>query len=311
MNDVASIAAALRGGGAAAIPTETVYGLAAAADCPQAVARIFELKARPRFDPLIVHAVDIEMARACAADWGEAAAALADAFWPGPLTLVVPKAEDIPPIVTAGLETVALRVPAHPLALEVIRQTGRPLAAPSANPFGGISPTRAEHVRAAFGDQVPVLDGGPCAVGLESTIVSIVGPPVILRYGGTPREAVEAILGPVEARTSSDRPEAPGMLSRHYAPRTATALFLEGMDPPGEGETAVLRYRRAKFPPWCGIGRVLSPSGNPREAAANLFAQLHDLDALGLARILVESAPDEGLGRAINDRIRRACRTEE
>lgn len=293
--DAAAAAAILAEGGLVAIPTETVYGLAAGAEDGRAVARVFEAKGRPRFNPLIVHAADegaaLALGLAC-----EDARALARAFWPGPLTLVLPLAPDagLSDLVTAGAGRVALRVPTHPLALEVLRLAG-PLAAPSANPSGRISPTTADHVLAGLGGRIEaVLDGGPCAVGLESTIVGLgAGPPSLLRPGGVPAEAIEAILGrPLAAGSET----APGRLASHYAPRAPVRLdALEAV--PGER--------------MLGFGAVpgdvtLSASGDLVEAASRLFGALHALDAMG-GPIAVAPIPAHGLGLAIRDRLARAA----
>ena len=287
-------AAILGRGGLVAIPTETVYGLAARAGDPVAVARVFEAKDRPRFNPLIVHAASVEAAFALGMA-GEEARRLAAAFWPGPLTLVLPLAAPLPHLVTAGSRRVAVRVPAHPLALEVLAALGEPVAAPSANPSGRISPTTAEHVLAGLDGRIEaVIDGGPCAVGLESAIVGLGdGPPRLLRPGGVPSEAIEAVLGRTLARGGE---VAPGGQASHYAPRGAVRLDATG---PRPGERML------------GFGAVpgeltLSASGDLREAAGALFAALHALDATG-DPIAVAPIPDEGLGRAIRDRLARAA----
>jgi L-threonylcarbamoyladenylate synthase len=303
-------AAVLQRGGLVAFPTETVYGLAADAFDPQAVARIFEVKERPAFDPLIVH-----LAEAASLDWvavadDPRAAALAARFWPGPLTLVLPRRPELPDIVTSGLDTVGVRVPAHPAARALIAAAGTPLAAPSANPFGYVSPTTAEHVAELLGDAVElVLDGGPCRVGLESTILSLVGEPVILRPGGLPREALEEALGTtLRVAADGERPLAPGQLRRHYATRTPLTI-LEGKAeaaPPGSGRVGLLAQRQSHAPGYAAV-EVLAPDGAPATAAARLFAALRRLDALGLDRILAEPCQETGLGHAIMDRLRRAA----
>lgn len=294
-------AALLRGGGVVAFPTETVYGLGARASDGMAVARIFEAKGRPSFNPLIVHVGGRAAAEALALVSQEAGA-LMDAFWPGPLTLVLPQHPGAPiaALATAGLSTVALRAPAHPLARALLAAVGEPLAAPSANPSGRVSPTTADHVLEGLRGRIDaVLDGGPCVVGLESTILAL-GPqgPRLLRAGGLPVEALEAALGrPVLIGADPARPEAPGQLASHYAPRGTVRLDATEAR---EGEVLV------------GFGAVagalsLSPSGDLREAAQALFATLHALDAQGAPAIAVAPIPDEGLGRAINDRLRRAA----
>jgi L-threonylcarbamoyladenylate synthase len=307
---IAEAAAIIRQGGLVAFPTETVYGLGADACNPLAVARIFEVKQRPRIDPIIVHVADVDSARLYGYFPHEAEALMAR-FWPGPLTLVVPKTGLIPPIVTAGLETVAIRMPDHSAALALIRAAERALAAPSANRFGYVSPTEAGHVVEQVSGQIDlILDGGRCEVGVESTVLSLVGGrPRILRAGGVPPEALREILGKVEWSTGPrSRPEAPGQLSRHYATRTPLEIVDEGdlgAEPrPGERVgllTLTGHPRAAKY----AAAEVLSPSGSLREAAANLFAALHRLDRLQLDRLVAHRVPEHGLGIAIMDRLRR------
>lgn len=293
-----------------AFPTETVYGLGAHALDERAVARIFEAKGRPTFDPLIVHVPHLEAARALISELPPAAAALAARFWPGPLTLVLPKTSRVPDLVTAGHPTVALRVPNHPVALALLEEAGCPVAAPSANPFGAISPTTAEHVRAQLGDRVDlILDGGPTTVGVESTIVAFLdGGPTLLRPGGLPLEALEAAIGPV-----SIPPEAalttlsPGRLTRHYAPRRPLTLLPGpvGAAQP-EGKVGLLAFTPPALPERFAHVEVLSAGGDLGEAAARLFAALRRLDAADLEAIWAEPVPEVGLGRAIMDRLRRA-----
>lgn len=312
-------ARALRAGKLVGLPTETVYGLAANALDPEAVAGIFDAKQRPSFDPLIVHVATVEAANAVfAAPLTGAGAELAAAFWPGPLTLVAPKAAAIPDIVTSGLDTVAVRVPAHPVARAVLEASALPLAAPSANRFGSVSPTRAEHVVEQLADSVAlVVDGGPCTYGVESTIVSLTGDvPTVLRFGGVTVEEIESVVGPVARRThSSDRPEAPGQLSRHYATRTPLRLLeVDGptatavsLDPAPD---AALLVVAGEAPDGAdGYGRVecLSPDGDLRAAAHRLFAAMRQLDTASVGRIDVIPCAEHGLGRAILDRLRRAA----
>jgi L-threonylcarbamoyladenylate synthase len=304
----AEAAAALRAGKLVALPTETVYGLAADAANGEAVALIFEAKGRPRFNPLICHVTDVSMARRYAT-FDAPAELLAKEFWPGPLSLVLPLAEDAPvsPLVTAGLSTIAVRAP-RGAAQSVIAAFGGALAAPSANRSGRISPTRAEHVIDAFGDRVAlVLDAGPCAVGLESTIVSLAGEkPRLLRPGGVPAEAIEALLSTKLKRAMAGDPvSAPGMLATHYAPRLPVRLNVTAVEP-GEallafGGAAIAGAERA------AVIRNLSPSGDLVEAAANFFTYIGELDASGASAIAVAAIPPEGLGEAINDRLRRAA----
>ena len=308
-------AEALRAGGLVAFPTETVYGLGARAHDPLALAKIFEAKSRPFFDPLIAHVEGREQFESLVAPEarGDARArTLMDRFWPGPLTLVLPKAADVPDLATSGLPTVAVRMPAHPVALGLIRAAGFPLAAPSANPFGRLSPTTAGHVQAHFRSGIDlILDGGPCAVGVESTILSLEGgTPALLRAGGIPREALEAVIGPIAlAPATAARPQAPGQLPGHYAPRTPLRILADGEAlPPGSrlGYLGYRGFRRAPKGPFAAM-EILSPSGDLREAAARLFACLHRLDAAGLEGILAEAVPEEGLGAAIMDRLRKAA----
>lgn len=300
---VPEAAALLRAGRVCAFPTETVYGLGADATNSDAVLSIYETKGRPRFNPLIVHCADLAMAEKVAV-FSLLARKLAR-FWPGPLTLVLPVRPDasLSDLVTAGLETVGVRIPDHPLALELIAAVGRPLAAPSANPSGRLSPTTAEQVRRGFAGRVPVLDGGPCRAGVESTILAVDGDEVVqLRAGALAREAVaDAIRRPVSIAASDAAIAAPGMLSSHYAP--TAKLRLDAVAPePGE---AFLAFG----PPPAGQASALnlSPSGDLHEAARNLFSALHALDATGAARIAVAPIPETGLGEAINDRLRRAA----
>jgi len=303
-DSIARAAAALRAGELVAFPTETVYGLGGDATNGRAVALIFEAKGRPRFNPLIVHLPDRESAERHAVFSGRAAR-LADRFWPGALTLVLPKREGsaLSPLVSAGLDTVALRVPAHDDARALLRAADRPVAAPSANPSGRLSPTRAEHVARGLDDKVSmILDGGPCAIGLESTVLDLSADrPVILRQGGVPQEAVEEALGEAVAVAGADdtAPRAPGMLSSHYAPNLPVRLnAVETRD----GE-ALLGFG----PNSKNATLNLSETGDLVEAAANLFGHLHELDRPPHTAIAVMPVPETGLGRAINDRLRRAA----
>ena len=302
--DTAGIAEAARllaGGGLVAFPTETVYGLGGDARSDLAVARIFEAKGRPSFNPLIIHLPDLAAVEAIVV--GQTARDLAGAFWPGPLTLVLPLRGDagISPLVSAGLPTVAVRVPAHPLAQRLLRAFGGPVAGPSASPSGRVSPTRADHVLEGLSGRIAaVLDGGPCAVGLESTIVLADPEPVLLRPGGLPVEALEAALGrPLATGGDGTRPPSPGQLASHYAPGAAVRLEATGSR---LGEVMV------------GFGPVrgdlsLSASGDLVEAAARLFQTLREADLLAGpgGSIAFAPVPETGLGRAINDRLRRAA----
>ncbi len=290
----------LRDGGLVAFPTETVYGLGADARNDLAVAEIFATKGRPQFNPLIVHVASTAEAGRIA-EFDATAERLASAFWPGPLTLVLPlRAQSgISPLISAGLPSVAIRVPEHALAHRLLSAFGGPVAAPSANPSGRISPTTAGHVIEGLGGRIDaVLDGGPCEVGVESTIVGLVGKPTLLRAGGLPAEAIESCLGfPLASPESTERPNAPGQLASHYAPKAA--LRLDATD--RRADELMLGFG----PVDCDLN--LSASGDLTEAAANLFRHLHDLDACGAGRIAVSPVPDHGLGRAINDRLRRAA----
>jgi L-threonylcarbamoyladenylate synthase len=294
-------AAQLLGQGAlVALPTETVYGLGADARNSLAVARIFEAKGRPRFNPLIVHVASPEQAQAHVI-WSDQAQALATAFWPGPMTLVLPIRPDagLSDLVTADLPSLAIRVPAHPLARALLTAFGGPVAAPSANPSGLINPTTAAHVMAGLAGRIEaVLDGGPCPVGLESTIIGLTGTPTLLRHGGLPTEEIEALLGqPLAQDTTPGKLTAPGQMASHYAPRAAIRLNATAAAP---GEVLL-----GFGPMACDLN--LSPGAALTEAAANLFPHLHSLDAQGARTIAVAPIPDTGLGRAINDRLRRAA----
>ncbi|MFG2056348.1 L-threonylcarbamoyladenylate synthase [Micromonospora sp. NPDC048930] len=308
---IAEAASVLRAGGLVAFPTETVYGLGANALDAEAAARIFAAKARPSFDPLISHLADAADLPGLVGEVPPAVAALVERFWPGPLTLIVDRPAAIPPIVTSGLDTMAVRVPDEPSARALIAAAGVPVAAPSANRFGQLSPTRAEHVVAGLGDAVDVvLDGGPTRCGIESTIVDARGErPVVLRLGALPVEALVEAVGPVEVRPgSSGQPVAPGTLAAHYAPRTP--LRLATAEPaPGDGRRGFLAFReRPADGGWAAV-EVLSPDGDLTLAAARLFDALHRLDAAAVTEIVAEPVPEVGVGRAINDRLRRAAAT--
>lgn len=307
----------LEQGDVVGIPTETVYGLAGNALNEDAVLKIFQVKKRPAFDPLIIHVSSIDELTKYVVDIPAPARKLAELYWPGPLTLLLPKQAIIPDLVTSGLSTVAVRIPNHPLALELLQSLSFPLAAPSANPFGYISPTTAQHVADQLGDEVSyILDGGPCGIGLESTIIGFEDElPVIYRLGGMAIEQIESVVGPVKVRShSTSNPKAPGMLSSHYAPRKPL-IFLPShyasdgsrLSQEGLSDVGALVFTT----PLAGIlpenQRILSPSGNMNEAAKNLFAYLRELDQANVEMIYAETLPDEGLGRAINDRLRRAA----
>ncbi len=320
-----------------AIPTETVYGLAANALNIDAVLRIFEAKNRPQFDPLIVHSDSIEKIKDFVTDLPTKAQQLAQAFWPGPLTLLLPKKPIIPDLVTSGLDSVAVRIPNHTLTLKLLSELPFPLAAPSANPFGYISPTTAQHVENQLGSKLEyILNGGECAVGIESTIVGFENDQAIIyRLGGISVEAIEAVIGKVSVQPhSSSNPKAPGMLKSHYSPRKSLVLGLgswvgnSGLicmsnqinsksnfeltthDSRPTTKIGYLAFQQASplFP--IEHQRILSPSGDFVEAAKNLFAYLRQLDELDIEKIYAELLPEENLGRAINDRIRRAAAVE-
>lgn len=298
----AAAAERLRAGGLVAFPTETVYGLGADATAPEAVARIFAAKGRPMFNPLISHVATLDQARAEAGFTPEADR-LASRFWPGPLTLVLPRARggSVCDLACAGLASVGLRIPNHPLALDLLRHAKRPIAAPSANRSGRLSPTRAQDVSADLGAVVDmILDGGPCPIGVESTIVACLdGQVALLRPGGLSREAIEAAIGrPLDA--AGPAITAPGMLASHYAPAAGLRLCAQEVR---AGEVG-LDFARSLG----GAGaRDLSPTGDLAEAAANLYSHLRALDAEGAAVIAVAPIPERGLGAAINDRLRRAA----
>jgi L-threonylcarbamoyladenylate synthase len=308
---IATAAKHLREGGLIAFPTETVYGLGADATNGEAVARVFAAKQRPQFNPLIVHVKDTAAAEV-SVRLDDSARKLADAFWPGPLTLVLPRRDDqISLLVSAGLETLAVRVPGHPVAQALLAEAGVPVAAPSANMAGCISPTAAGHVvfslpGAENGGPGMILDGGPCSVGVESTVIDLsAGDPVLLRPGGITSEDIEAVIGPLAppSATNAEAPKSPGMLERHYAP--TLPIRLDATDArPGE---ALLGF--GPKAPDDAIN--LSPTADLSEAAANLFSMIRTLDGPPFEAIAVMAVPDQGLGRAINDRLRRAAQRED
>ena len=309
MTEIQKAAEIIQEGGLVAFPTETVYGLGADALNPLAVARIFEVKNRPTFDPLIVHVADLRQAEILVLKFPEKALRLAEKFWPGPLTLVLPKSTLVPDIVTSSLPGVAIRVPNHSMALELIRESGRPLAAPSANPFGAVSPTTAEHVQRSLGKKVDmILDGGPCGIGVESTVISFMGKePVLLRPGGLPLEDIQALIGKVAVEISAaDKPLAPGQLPNHYAPRTLMVLDPPPGALPAGKKIGLLAFQKPDDPSPYSWVDVLSPGGDLREGAANLFAAMRRLDEKNLDLLVARTVPNQGLGRAINDRLTKA-----
>jgi L-threonylcarbamoyladenylate synthase len=314
---VETAARCLAAGGLVAFPTETVYGLGADASNPGAIARLYEAKGRPRFNPLISH-VDALSGAQRIGRFDATAAALAQAFWPGPLTLVLPKEDgcEVADLATAGLETIAVRVPAHPVAHAILKAFGKPVVAPSANLSGHVSPTRASHVQSDLAGRIDlIIDGGPVAVGVESTIIGCFDRPMLLRPGGVPRAEIERVLGhslgnaPAEAESEAGQPLAPGMLTSHYAPRTRVRLNARSVAP---GE-ALLAFGKADLPGQDKAKAVLnlSDSGDLAEAATHLFGYLRMLDAGNAHTIAVMPVPFEGLGEAINDRLNRAAAGRE
>lgn len=307
--DIEAAARLIRDGELVAFPTETVYGLGGDATNERAVAKIFAAKGRPQFNPLISHVLDPGEAKRFVR-WNGTADRLAARFWPGPLTLVLPRGENSPIalLATAGLDSVAIRAPAHPLAQALICAAGVPIAAPSANRSGAVSPTRAEHVAESLGNRVTlILDGGPCAVGLESTVLDLTTPtPTLLRPGGATREAIEAVIGPIALSHALPQGDAarksPGQLASHYAPARPVRLEATTV----EADEGLLAFGPR---PLSGGRHTLnlSPAGDLTEAAANLFAMMRALDRPGIARIAVMPIPQAGLGLAINDRLRRAA----
>jgi L-threonylcarbamoyladenylate synthase len=312
--DIPQAASYLKQGQLVAIPTETVYGLAGNALDVKAVSSIFETKNRPSFDPLILHVASLEQVKPFVSSFPEKLKRLAEAFWPGPLTVLLPRNASVPDLVTSGLDRVAVRVPNHPLTLSLLAQLDFPLAAPSANPFGYISPTQAAHVDAQLGAQIPyILDGGACAVGLESTIVGMEGEQVVIyRLGGLDPSKIESLVGPVTVQAhSTSNPSAPGQLASHYAPRKPFLVGeLNELVPKltQEGKAfGVLSYSR-NFPALTSERQfVLSPSQDLQEAAQRLFMGMRLLDESDADLILAEFVPEIGLGRAINDRLKRAA----
>lgn len=296
------------------IPTETVYGLAGNAYSETALKKIFLLKNRPFYNPLIVHIKSADFINNVAINIPEMAMKLAKEFWPGPLTLVLEKQKHIPYLVTAGQDTVAIRVPNHPIALALLEKLEFPLAAPSANPFGSISPTTAEHVLNYFGDQLKIiLDGGECSKGLESTIIGFENNhPVLYRHGSISIEEIEVCVGKVIIKTNNDnKPNAPGMLSRHYAPSTDTYLTNNVVDllkTFHEKKIGLLLFKNQILHKKNIVQEVLSKTGDLKEAAKNLYAALHRLDKSNLDIIIAEKFPNEGLGKTINDRLERAIK---
>ena len=295
-------------------PTETVYGLAGNIYSEKAIDTIYRTKQRPSFNPLIVHIKQIEDLNKVAIEIPESAKILAKLFWPGPLTLLLKKHASVPDRITAGKPTVAVRIPNHPVALSLLHQLDFPLAAPSANPFSSISPTSAEHVENYFGDKLPmVLDGGLCKAGIESTIVGFHDDEIIIyRLGAISKEEIEKIVGPVSLLNKNENaPEAPGMLSRHYAPKSTlflTTNVLEQVKLFPNKKIGLLLFKQPEKEQDVACQIILSPSGNLQEATSKLYASLHELDSMQIDIILAERFPDNGLGRTINDRLERASK---
>jgi len=326
----------IRNGGLVAFPTETVYGLGADAFNPQALARIFEVKNRPYFDPLIIHIASVNALEEVAdfslinEETRKKLLLLADNLWPGPLSIVLPKNKKIPGIATAGLQTAAIRFPSNETAQKLISLSGTAIAAPSANPFGSLSPTRAEHVRSGLGDKIDlILDGGVSQIGLESTVLDLTGEKIkILRPGGTQREAIENLIGCIETESGGQGAQkdhafsSPGQMKSHYSPKTPLTVFSreEMINQPTEAicagieRLALLFFDNATRDEWqktekhlkIAIIKVLSKTGDPAEAASNLFETLHEIDNSNISHIIAQLAPQHGLGEAINDRLIRA-----
>jgi len=310
--DIIKAKSLLEEGELVAIPTETVYGLAANALNTETVLKIFETKNRPHFDPLIVHVSSIEQASSLVTDFPSNARLLAEKFWPGPLTLLLKKKQIIPDLVTSGLDTVGIRMPFHPLTLELLRTLDFPLAAPSANPFGYISPTSAKHVSAQLDDKINlILDGGESDVGVESTIIDCTQEtPVVVRLGGLGVEKIESIIGRVEVNTtSSSKPSAPGLLISHYAPRKPFLLgdIEDLLKQNSDKKVAIISFQGNSN---SALHKVLSEEGSLHEAAHNLFKVMRELDESSADMIIAERVPNHGLGRAINDRLMRAAAVE-
>ncbi|MDF2440341.1 MAG: L-threonylcarbamoyladenylate synthase [Abditibacteriota bacterium] len=315
---IARAAQILRDGGLVAFPTETVYGLGANALDESAVAKIFAAKERPSFNPLIVHVADIEAAHNVLLAWPERAQALAKAFWPGPLTLVLPKAAHVPARVTAGLPTVAVRAPAHPIAQAMLQAAGIPIAAPSANLFTQISPTQAEHVWKSLGERADlILDGGASPVGIESTVLSLAeASPILLRPGTISRAQIEAVIGPIEVLSQTRTDEAPrlspGMLERHYAPRAETRRFAAHQQNHAQRLAAQFMARGQRIGVLyqstliAGTQHPIKMPDRPDEYAQQLYAALHTLEDTGCDLILIEAVPDDAAWSSVHDRLQRA-----
>jgi len=299
-----------------AIPTETVYGLAGNIYSEKAIHKIFEVKQRPLFNPLIAHVSSIEKAKAITRDFPVKAEMLAEAFWPGSLTILLNKNNAVPDLITAGKNTVAVRIPNHPVTLDLLEQLSFPLAAPSANPFGSISPTKARHVESYFGNVIPmILEGGDCKNGIESTIIGFEqNEAVLYRLGSISLEEISDVIGEVKIKNKQEiAPDAPGMLSRHYSPKTKMFLVDDVekfVKQHANKKIAVIRFCRDKHIPGIEHIEILSEKEDLKEAASKLYAVLHKLDGLNLDMIVAEVFPDVGLGKTINDRLERATKNK-
>lgn len=303
--DIFEAANVIKNSGLVVFPTETVYGLGANALDPVAVKKIFDAKERPSYDPLIVHIDSIDKIDMITSSFPVNAKILADNFWPGPLTMILPKKSNVPDLVTSNLPSVGVRIPNHPTTLEFLKETGLPIAGPSANKFGYISPTKSSHLTDLLPNVDYILEGGECRVGIESTIISLVNEPVILRKGIITKEEIERLIGPVSERVnSSSNPEAPGMLKKHYAPKTKLEIY--NPEQSYSGNIAFITFGDKNVPLVCNKVVNLSESGDYKEAAERIYATLRDLDHMDFDLILTSYLPDEGVGKAINDKLKRA-----
>ena len=313
-SDLNQVKTALINGDIIALPTETVYGLAANIYLDSALEKVFKLKKRPSYNPLIVHISNSDILEQIAKNIPAKARELANVFWPGPLTLVLEKQDQIPNRITAGKPTVAVRVPNHPIALQLLKSLNFPLAAPSANPFGSLSPTSAKHVALYFKEEINfILDGGPCFCGLESTIIGFENDkPILYRHGAISIEEIEKIIGPIKIKNqNSKNPSAPGMLTRHYAPKTQIQINDDislALAQNSDKKIGVLSFRKNKKIKTEIHQEVLSISGDLNEASKNLYAALHRLDQMNLDLIISPFFPEKGLGKTINDRLKRAIK---
>ena len=313
-NDLKRAAEILNNEDVVAIPTETVYGLAGNIYSEKAIRKIFEVQQRPLFNPLIVHLHSIEQLDEIVSEFPAKAQILADTFWPGSLTLILKKKSNIPDLITAGKDTVAVRIPNHPITLSLLRELSFPLAAPSANPFNRISPTNALHVENYFKNSIQlILEGGECKNGLESTIIGFENnEPILYRLGAVSLEEIENIVGEIKIKNKNEKaPNAPGMLAKHYAPKTKTYLLndIESCIADYKDKTiGVVSFSKAITAPNIKHVEILSKSGDLKEAASNLYSSLHRLDGLNLDIIIAQRFPNIGLGKSINDRLERATK---